>query len=327
MKAILVKQPGGPEELIPGEYEKPQPKPDELLVKVHATALNRADTLQRQGKYPAPKGASPLLGLEIAGEVVETGAACTKYKKGDKVFGLLPGGGYAEFAVINEAMAMPVPENLSMEEATAIPEVFLTAYQALVWLGKLQAGERVLVHAGASGVGTAAIQLARAIGAEVLVTASSQKIQACLELGANKAIDYTKTSFETEVLTHTNNEGVDVIIDFISGPYFQQNINCLRTDGRLVILASMGGGKVQEFDLRQILVKRLQVIGSTLRSRTPAYQAKLTQEMSQFTMPYFESGEIKPVVDSVFDWEEAAEAHRYMEANKNIGKIVLKVSA
>ncbi|OKL39099.1 NAD(P)H-quinone oxidoreductase [Pontibacter flavimaris] len=325
MKAILVKQPGGPEQLILGEHEQPLPDPNELLVKVHATALNRADTLQRQGKYPPPKGASPILGLEVAGEVVEAGINCTKYKKGDKVFGLLPGGGYAEYAVIDEAMAMPVPENLSMEQAAAIPEVFLTAWQALAWLGKLQTGERALIHAGASGVGTAAIQLARALQAEVLVTASEQKIQACLELGAHKAINYKEVPFEDEVLAHTNSEGVDVIVDFIAGPYFNQNLDCLRLDGRLVILASLGGGKVGEVDLRKILSKRLQVIGSTLRSRSKDYQIRLTEDMSRFALPLFREGKLKPVVDSVYDWKDVAEAHRYMEQNRNIGKIVLRV--
>lgn len=326
MKAIHVKQPGGPEQLILGEHEQPLPSPHELLVKVHATALNRADTLQRQGKYPPPKGASPILGLEVAGEVVEAGINCKKYKKGDKVFGLLSGGGYAEYAVIDEAMAMPVPDNLSMEQAAAIPEVFLTAWQALVWLGKLQSGERVLIHAGASGVGTAAIQLARALKAEVLVTASEQKIQACLDLGAHKAINYKEVPFEDEVLAYTNSEGVDVIVDFIAGPYFNQNLDCLRLDGRLVILASLGGGKVEEVDLRKILSKRLQVIGSTLRTRSKDYQIKLTEDMSRFALPLFKEGKLKPVIDSVYDWQDAAEAHRYMEQNKNIGKIVLRVN-
>ncbi|RDV15165.1 NAD(P)H-quinone oxidoreductase [Pontibacter diazotrophicus] len=326
MKAILVKEPGGPEQLYIGEYEKPLPNPYELLVRVHATALNRADTLQRQGKYPPPKGASPILGLEIAGEVVEAGISCKQFKKGDKVFGLLPGGGYAEYAIIHEEMAMPVPENLSMEEAAAIPEVFLTAYQALVWLGRLHPGERALIHAGASGVGTAAIQLARALQAEVLVTASEQKLQACLDLGANKAINYKEADFQDVVLAHTNSEGVDVIVDFIAGPYFKPNIECLRLDGRLVLLASLGGGKVDELDLRKILMKRLHIMGSTLRSRTLGYQMKLTEEMWRFAKPHFVSGQIKPVIDTVFDWQQAADAHRYMEENKNIGKIVLRIS-
>ncbi|MHA6246661.1 NAD(P)H-quinone oxidoreductase [Pontibacter sp. CAU 1760] len=326
MKAILVKKPGGPEQLEVGEYEKPLPGPNELLVRVHATALNRADTLQREGKYPSPKGASPLLGLEVSGVVEEAGIKCTKYKKGDKVFGLLPGGGYAEYAVLHEEMAMAIPANLSFEEAAAIPEVFLTAYQALVWLGKLQAGERLLLHAGASGVGTAAIQLARAMQAEVLVTASEGKLQACLDLGAHKAINYKEAAFEDEVLAHTNSEGVDVIVDFIAAPYFKANMECLRLDGRLVLLASLGGGKVDEFDLRKILMKRLHIIGSTLRSRTPGYQMQLSAEMWAFAKPYFESGKIKPVIDSVYPWHEVADAHRYMEQNRNIGKIVLRVS-
>lgn len=325
MKAILVKQPGGPEQLMLGEYPTPKPAANELLVKVHATALNRADTLQREGKYPPPEGASPLLGLEIAGEVTDVGADVTKYKAGDKVFGLLPGGGYAGYAVIDEGMAMPVPGNLSMEEAAAIPEVFLTAYQALAWLGNLQPGERVLIHAGASGVGTAAIQLARQIGAEVLVTASAEKHQTCLNLGAAKAIDYKKESFREEVLQYTNNEGVDVIIDFIAGPYFVDNIDCLRTDGRLVILASLGGGKVEEFDLRKVLAKRLHIMGSTLRSRSREYQVALTKDLRNFALDKFRNGTLKPVIDSVYDWKDVAEAHRYMEQNRNMGKIVLSV--
>ncbi|QCR23400.1 NAD(P)H-quinone oxidoreductase [Pontibacter sp. SGAir0037] len=326
MKAILVRQPGGPEQLQLGEYEKPVPKPNELLVKVHATALNRADTLQREGKYPPPKGASPLLGLEIAGVVEESGENCSRFRTGDKVFGLLPGGGYAEFAVIDEAMAMPLPENLSMEQAAAIPEVFLTAYQALFWIGDLQAGERVLVHAGASGVGTAAIQLAKAKQAEVLVTASEKKIQACLDLGASKAINYKEQAFLNEVMQYTKSEGVDLIVDFIAGPYFSNNIDCLGLDGRLVLLASLGGGKVENFDLRKVLSKRLQISGSTLRSRTRDYQVQLTRDLSAFALPLFQSGQLKPVIDSVFSWQDVAEAHRYMEQNGNIGKIVLQVS-
>ena len=326
MKAILVKEPGGPEQLILEEYKKPSPKPGELLVRVHATALNRADILQREGKYPPPKGASPILGLEIAGEVEEAGSNCTRFRKGDKVFGLLPGGGYAEFAVIDEAMAMPVPENLTMQEAAAIPEVFLTAWQALAWIAKLQEGERVLIHAGASGVGTAAIQLAKALKAEVITTASASKLKTCLNLGASKAIDYKATPFDEEVKAFTNGEGVDVIVDFIAGPYFNQNLDCLRLDGRLVILASLGGGKVEAPDLRKILVKRLQIIGSTLRSRARDYQVQLTYDMSRFALPLFQSGALKPVIDSVFDWYDVADAHRYMEQNKNIGKIVLQVN-
>ncbi len=222
MKAIIFDEPNGPYVLKLGEAEKPAPKGNELLVKVNAAGINRADTLQRMGKYPPPEGASKILGLEIAGIVEETGASIKKWKVGDKVFGLIPGGGYAEYAVINQDMAMPVPEGMGMTEAVAIPEVFLTAYQALIWYGKLKTNETALIHAGGSGVGTAGIQIAREIGAHVIITASEGKHKACLELGAEKAIDYKKEKFSEEVLRHTDNRGADVVVDFIAGPYFKQ---------------------------------------------------------------------------------------------------------
>ncbi|MGA7838824.1 MAG: NAD(P)H-quinone oxidoreductase [Ignavibacteriaceae bacterium] len=326
MKAITFDSPGGPEVLKVGEYEKPVPSEKEILIKVQATAINRADTLQRMGKYPPPKGASPVLGLELAGEVVEAGQEIKKWKTGDKIFGLIPGGGYAEYAVIHEDMAMRIPENISVTEAAAIPEVFLTAFQALAWYGKTEKGNSVLIHAGGSGVGTAGIQIAREIGADIYITASSSKHKACLDLGAKKAIDYKTQNFDEEILKYTDGKGVDIIVDFVSGPYFKMNIESLKTDGRLIILASLGGGNVDEFDLRKILVKRLSIIGSTLRSRPLDYQVKLTKDFSDFALTKFKEGKMKPVIDSVFDWKDASEAHRYMESNKNTGKIVLEVS-
>jgi tumor protein p53-inducible protein 3 len=326
MKAILVRAPGGPEQLYLGEYVKPQPTAHQLLVKVAATALNRADTLQRAGKYPPPSGASPVLGLEIAGEVAETGTAVSKWKAGDRVFGLLPGGGYAQYAVIHEEMAMAVPEGMSMEEAAAIPEVFLTAFQALSWLGKLKSGEQVLIHAGASGVGTAAIQLASKMGANVMVTASAPKHHICFELGAYTAIDYKTESFDKKVHEVTVGMGVDVIIDFIAADYFTKNIDSLALDGRLILLATLSGGKVTEFDLRKIISKRLQIIGSTLRSRNLDYQIALTREMAAFALPHFRKGTIKPVIDRILDWTQVQEAHYLMESNSNSGKIVLQVT-
>lgn len=326
MKAVIFDRPGGPDVLKLGEWEKPVPDKKEVLVKVKATALNRADTLQRMGKYPPPKGASPVLGLELAGEVEETGSEVTKLKKGDNVFGLIPGGGYAEYAVINEDMAMHMPGNLSFTEVAAIPEVFLTAYQALIWYGKLKKGNSILIHAGGSGVGTAGIQLAREIGAEIFITASSAKHKTCLDLGAKKAIDYKTQNFAEEILKYTDGKGIDVIIDFISGPYFKMNLECLNIDGRLIILASLGGGKVDDLDVRKILTKRLSVIGSTLRSRSLDYQIKLTNDFSSFALDKFKEGKLKPVIDSVYDWKDVAEAHKYMEANKNTGKIVLEIN-
>jgi len=326
MKAIIFEAPGEPNVLKLGEFNTPEPKENELLVKVKAIALNRADTLQRKGKYPPPAGASPILGLEIAGVVTNTGKKVTKWDKGNEIFGLIPGGGYAEYAVINEEMAMPVPNNLSMHEAAAIPEAFLTAYQSLIWYGKLKKDDTVLIHAGASGVGTAAIQIASELGAKIVVTASKRKHQACINLGAEMTIDYKSESFEKKILEFTNGKGADLIIDFIGGPYFNQDINSLNIDGMLIILAMLGGGKVDEFDLKKLLSKRITILGSTLRSRKLDYQIKLTKEFSEFALKKFNLGKLHPVIDSIFEWDKVAEAHKYMEENKNIGKIVLIVN-
>lgn len=326
MKAVIIEKPGAPENMTIGQWEKPVPGENEILVKVEATAINRADTLQRQGKYPPPEGASPIMGLEIAGKVVSAGEHGMQWKEGDRVFGLLPGGGYAEYAVIHQDMAMAIPDKLSFAEAASVPEVFLTAFQALKWLGEVKQGETVLIHAGASGVGTAAIQLAREMGATILVTASKNKHQVCLELGASHAIDYKKGPFENEVMKITNGKGVDVIVDFIGASYLSQNINCLNTDGRMIILATLGGGKADECDVRKILTKRLKIMGSTLRSRNRDYQIKLTRQFAEYAIPRLSDGRLKPVIDTVFSMDKVVEAHRYMEANRNIGKIVLKIS-
>lgn len=325
MKAVIVGKPGGAEELKIGQIQKPVPREHEILVKVHATALNRADILQREGKYPPPEGASNILGLEIAGEIWSTGDKVSNWKKGDKIFGLLPGGGYAEYAVINEMMANPIPSNFSYEEAAAIPEVFLTAYQALVWYSNLKSKERILVHAGGSGVGTAAIQIARLIGAEIYITASWEKHNICRSLGAKHTINYKTEDFSERINEFTNGKGVNVIIDFIAGSYFQKNLKSLSLDGRMVLLATLGGGKDEDADIRQILTKRLTIIGSTLRSRTIDYQTKLNKEFINFAFDKFEQGSLKPVIDKIYDWKDASQAHRYMEANKNTGKIILKI--
>jgi NADPH:quinone reductase-like Zn-dependent oxidoreductase len=222
MKAILVKEPGDVDQLYIGEFPKPEPREGELLVKVKATALNRADLLQRRGKYPPPPGASTVIGLEMSGVVEDVGPRSSGWRPGDRVFGLLPGGGYAEYAVIHERMAVLIPENLSFEEAAAIPEVFLTAFQTLFWLGKLMEGERVLIHAGASGVGTAAIQLVREAGATSIVTASSkQKLEACRRLGAEIIINYKEGPFAPKILDTTEGRGVDLILDFVGAPYWR----------------------------------------------------------------------------------------------------------
>jgi tumor protein p53-inducible protein 3 len=325
MRAIIVQSPGGVENLTIGEYEQPTIGNKEILVKVEAAGVNRADILQRNGKYPPPPGASSLLGLEIAGTVAKVGAECKKWKEGDNVMGLLPGGGYAEYASINEDMAIAKPDYFSFEQAAAIPEVYMTAFQALVWIAKLQSKEKVLIHAGASGVGSAAIQLAKSYDCEVIVTASAGKHEVCKSLGADHLIDYKIESFEEKIKTITGGKGVSVIVDFIGGPYFTANINCLAVDGRLVMLALMGSGPVSEIDLRKIIGKRLSVSGSTLRARSLEYQIRLTQELAHFALPLFEEGKLKPVVDKVFNWKDVAKAHTYMEENRNSGKIILKI--
>jgi putative PIG3 family NAD(P)H quinone oxidoreductase len=326
MKAVTITKFGPPEEMTISEVSNPEIGENEILVRLHATALNRADLLQRQGKYPPPKGESEIMGLEMAGLVYKVGNKVTKWKEGDAVCGLLPGGGYAQWAKIHQDMAWPVPQGLSMEEAVAIPEVFLTAFQAIRWLADLQKGETLLIHAGASGVGTAAIQIAKTLGAQPMVTASKSKHDFCLKLGAVHAIDYKNEDFEIAARELTEGQGLHVIMDFIGGPYFQQNLNSLALDGRLVMQGFMGGPKLSEVNLAPILRRRLKVIGSTLRSRTLEYKIALAKDLYDFAWPLFESGELKPIIDSVFDWEEVVKAHRYMEANKNIGKIVLKVN-
>lgn len=326
MRAVIVKQPGGPEQLELGEAPLPRPAEDELLVRVQATALNRADILQRQGKYPPPPGASPILGLEMAGVVEEVGEKCQGWQVGDRVFGLLPGGGYAEYAVIPGEMALPVPKRLNMMEAAAIAEVFLTAYQALFWLGDLQKRDRVLIHAGASGVGTAAIQLAKAFGATVFTTAGSQeKLKACLSLGADLALNYKEGPFAPAVQEAAGVEGVQVILDFVGAPYWEQNLDCLGMDGKLILISTLGGTHPEKFSLGPFLTKRLQLIGTTLRSRSPDYKKRLTRDFADMALPLLDHGRIQPIIDRIFPWNEVGEAHRYMEENRNIGKIVLQV--
>lgn len=325
MLAVTQKEYGGPEVLSLSSVADIIPAEDEVLVEVYATALNRADILQRKGKYPPPKGASAVLGLEIAGVVIAIGKKVKEWQPGDRVFGLVPGGGYATHAVIHKNMAMRIPASLSMIEAAAIPEVFLTAFQALFWLADIQEGEKVLIHAGASGVGTAAIQLAKTKNAAILVTASTPKHTTCLNLGAHQAFDYTLGPFAPWVMAHTDNKGVDIIVDFIGDAYFPQNIDCLGTDGRLIQLALMGGANAAPLNLGLILRKRLRIIGSTLRNRDLGYQIKLTNALEHYAMPLFQSKAVKPIVGKVFDLKEVQEAHRFMESNKNEGKIVLKV--
>lgn len=326
MKAVILNEFGEADVLALAEIPDPVPKKGELLVRIRATALNRADLLQRRGHYSPPSGAPSTLGLEMAGEVVWAGADGTAWKPGDRVCALLPGGGYAQFVTIPEGMAMPVPGHMSDEQAAAIPEVFLTAYLNLFRLGGLTRGKSVLIHAGASGVGTAAIQLVREAGAVAWVTAGSQqKIQSCIALGAAGGWDHHEGSFVPWVMENTRGQGVDLVLDFIGAPYLADNLKALGRDGRLNIIGTLGGISA-ELNLGTLMAKRLTLQATTLRSQTVEDKVALNQEFLKWGWPRFESKALVSIVDRVFDWSEAAQAHRYMESNANTGKIVLRVS-
>lgn len=327
MRAVVLEQYGGPEVLQIKEIPDPQPGVNEVRVRVTATALNRADVLQRMGRYAQP-GAKPeheIPGLEFSGVVDALGPGVTQWKIGDRVCGLLGGGGYAEYVVTHERMLMAVPDNLSLEEAAAIPEVFMTAYDALVDKVRLKYGDVALIHAGGSGVGTAATQLAKTMGARVLVTVGSkEKAERSLQLGADRAIIYKEEDFAEVVLEETNGRGADVIIDFIGGPYLERNLKAAALDSRIVVLGTMGGSK-GEINLRDILFRRISICGATLRARPLEQKMILTQQVAKQVMPGFAEGRLRTVIDTVFPFEKVADAHRYMEENRNFGKILLRV--
>lgn len=325
MKAITCTKPGGPEVLQLTEVADPVPTPDQLLVRVRASALNRADTMQRIGAYPPPPGESDILGLELAGEVEAVGSSVQGFAPGDRVFGLVGSGGYAEKAVIDARMTMPIPDGWSFSQAAAVPEVYFTAQETIFTLAGLKAGETILIHAGASGVGTAGIQMACETRARVLITAgSADKIQRCTELGAEAGCNYKEQDFAEWIKDLTQGTGVDVIEDFIGAAYWDKNLRSLKIGGRLVLVGLMGGVKV-ETNLGMILTKRLQIFGSVLRSRPLEDKIAITQRFKQNWLPLLTAGKIKPIIDTVFSLAQAAEAHQYMEDNKNFGKIILEM--
>jgi len=325
MKAVLLKNFGGPEQLHIGEAEVPEVKANEVLVKVKCSALNRADTLQRMGKYAPPKGESDILGLEMSGTIEKLGSSVTNLTIGDRVCALLSGGGYAEYVNVPADLIIPIAHNMSFQDAAAIPEVFLTAYQALSLLLKLEKDETILIHAGASGVGTAAIQLARQLTENIIITASASKHQLCKDLGAALTIDYKNQSFKKEILNYTDSKGLDAILDFVAGPYFQDNIDLMNLDGRMVMLAALGGADVKGAQIAQIVWKRLNIMGSTLRSRSLTYKVELTRQFVNECWRGFEEGNLKPIIDSVYDWRDVSKAHQRMDDNLNAGKIILNI--
>lgn len=324
MKAIIVKEAGSVEQLQMSEQPKPIPKKGELLVKVKATAINRTDIIKRR-TYAEEKD-HPILGVEVAGVVEET-VLDSNIQVGSRVMGLVNDGGYAEYAVMPVERAMTIPKSITFTEAAAIPEVFLTAYQTLFWLGNLTERETVLIHAGGSGVGTAAIQLAKELtNANIIVTAGTkEKLDYCKTLGADTCINYKEQAFDEEVMRQTNNKGVDVILDFIGASYFEKNFRSMKQDGRWVLIGVLGGAKVQEVNLMKLMMKRVQLIGTLLTPRSDSYKAALANEFFNKTIKQFETKKLKPIIDRVFAFDEVKEAHEHMEANKNIGKIILKV--
>lgn len=308
-----------------GDVPSPSPGLHDVLVDVHATAVNRADLLQRRGFYPPPPGESEILGLEAAGVVAAVGPKVTRAKVGDRVCCLLAGGGYAEQIVVHEAMALPIPDGLDFVQAAAIPEAFYTAFVNIVQEAGLAAGERVLVHAGASGVGTAAIQLVKARGAVVYVTAGSdEKLARCTALGADTAINYKTERFADRIAMLTEKKGVDVILDCVGGSYLEGNVASLRAQGRLVVIGLMGGTKA-EVNLGLLVSRRLRIIGSVLRPRSLAEKLAITDAFRAEVLPLFATGALTPIVDAVYPIAEAAAAHDYVAANKNFGKVVLTV--
>lgn len=322
MKAIRVKQPGGPEVMEYADRPDPTPADGELLVRVRASAVNRADVLQRRGFYPPPPGASEILGLEVAGEVVQPAG---RWHKGDRVMAVVAGGGYAQLATVPAAQALPIPPNLDYTQAAAIPEAFETAFLNLFTLGRLQRDEVALIHAGASGVGTAAIQLARAAGARAFATAGAEdKLALCRKLGAELAINYKQEKFAERVLDATGKRGADVILDFIGAPYWNDNLAAASLRGRLMLIGFLGGPR-GELDLAPLLMKSLTVAATTLRRLPAPDKEALVAALSDFALERFARGELKPIVDSVYPLEQVADAHRHMEANRNLGKIVLTV--
>jgi NADPH2:quinone reductase len=325
MTAMAISAPGGPEVLVPEERPVPQPGPGEILVKVAAAGVNRPDVMQRQGLYPPPKGAPDIPGLEIAGEVVALGDSVTRWNPGDKVMALVVGGGYAEYCLAHEGHALRIPRNLSMAEAGAIPETFLTVWHNTFERGGLQSGETLLVHGGTSGIGTTAIQLAKAFGAKVITTAGSpEKCEAARKLGADLAINYKTEDFVAATKEWTKGKGANVILDMIGADYIERNYEAAAVEGRIVQIAFQHSPKAT-VNFTRIMLKRLHHTGSTLRSRSVEDKAAIAAAVDAKVLPLIAAGKVKPVIDSTFPLREAAAAHARMESSAHVGKIVLIV--
>lgn len=323
MRAVEIKAPGGPEVLTPTTLPVPHPKAGEVLIRVAAAGVNRPDLLQRQGAYPPPPDASPLPGLEVSGTIVAVGDGVATDRLGETVCALTPGGGYAEFVTAPAGHCLPVPQTLSSEEAAALPEGAFTVYGNVWDRGRLQLGETLLIHGGTSGIGTLAIQMAKAYGARVIVTVgSSEKAEAARALGADLAINYKTEDFVEATRAFTDKRGADVILDMVGGPYIQRNIECAAMDGRIVFIAFQGGA-VAEVDFRKVMVRRLTITGTTLRPQSVAAKNRLAEGLRQTVWPWVDKGLVRPQIYRVFSLDQAAAAHEMLESGAPIGKIVL----
>jgi NADPH2:quinone reductase len=326
MRAIEITQPGKPEVLQACERPLPVLKPGEVLIRVIAAGVNRPDVFQRLGQYPVPPGASDLPGLEVAGEIVDGDLEGSEFKKGDLVCALVQGGGYAEYCAAPLEQCLPVPQGLTPLEAASLPETFFTVWSNVFQRAALEEGESLLVQGGSSGIGVTAIQIAKALGHRVFATAgSADKCRACEELGAERAINYKTEDFVQVVKELTGKKGVDVVLDMVAGDYLPREVSCLADDGRIVIIATLGGGKAP-LDMGQVLRRRLTITGSTLRPRPVAFKARVARELRARVWPLFAQGRIKPVIYKVFPLEQAAAAHALMESGEHVGKIVLKIA-
>ena len=324
MQQVIITESGGPEKLAYEAVAIPIAQVDEVLIKVHAFGINRPDILQRQGLYPMPKGVTPVLGLEVAGEIVAVGANVTQFKVGDKVCGLTNGGGYAEYCVVPESQTLNIPENVSFIQAAAIPETFFTVWANVFQMGRAQAGETVLVHGGTSGIGTTALMLCKALGIKTFATVGTdEKVAAIADL--TTAINYKTQDFEQVINEKTDNGGVDVILDMVGAPYLERNLNLLRRDGRLVYIAFLAGAKAKDVKLGQIMMKRLTITGSTMRARTTAEKAEIAQGLKDTVEPLWAKGECLPMIYKTFKFDQIQDAHACMDTGEHVGKVVVEI--
>jgi putative PIG3 family NAD(P)H quinone oxidoreductase len=326
MRAVAIAEPGGPEVLEIEERPVPQVGAGEILVAVAAAGVNRPDVMQRKGQYPPPPGAPDIPGLEIAGRVAATGEGATRFRRGEEVIALVPGGGYAEYCVVDETVAMPLPKALTLVEGAGVPETTFTVWHNVFERGRLRPGEWLLVHGGASGIGTTAIQLAKAFGAFVIATAGTeQKCEAIRRLGADRAINYKSEDFVEAAIEASLGHGADLILDMVGGDYLKRNCAAAAPDGRIVQISTLAGPKT-EIDLRQIMQKRLTLTGSTLRTRPIPFKAELARTLEETVWPIIEAGRYKPVIDRIFPLDQVVEAHRRIDSGEHFGKIILSMA-